>query len=497
MRLSHVRLALPSWLRLPRRTARLRLTALCGGLFLFSGVRCSPATYVLFERATEYRTPHLPKVPRTVAIQRLQLSPKGPKRGPQRSCPQGCHGSARVGTGSAELAGAKPSSVRDQGRVGLHSCQNQLTQDSAPAGTRAASAGTGQQQLVQARTSGGTRRSRRKPHSARLTRTSFWSTRESLWPSLPSSPFLPAGSSPGGCCDPSGRSRAPPGRISSTSLHERLALDGPEDEFKELGDTLDDLFGRLDAAFEAQRHFVANASHELRTPLTRERTLVQVALGDPSTPEVWRSTAEELLACNREQETLIEALLTLASGEGGLDHREPVDLSVIAQTVLHDRRGNGPLGLTIDAAIETAPVDGDPRLVESLVANLVDNAIRHNVESGRVQISVGRKDGEAVITVTNTGPSIEPADIQRLFQPFQRLDPRRSHRRDGHGLGLSIVSAIATAHRASVDAIPEAEGGLSISVSFPAPDDPPGPPSGSGGLISYHCPAEMSAATSS
>ena len=109
-------------------------------------------------------------------------------------------------------------------------------------------------------------------------------------------------------------------RISSTSLHERLALDGPEDELKELGDTLDGLFARLEVAFEAQRHFVANASHELRTPLTAERTLLQVALDDPgTTTAAWRSTAQEVLASSDEQARLIEALLTLASSESGLN----------------------------------------------------------------------------------------------------------------------------------------------------------------------------------
>ncbi len=256
-------------------------------------------------------------------------------------------------------------------------------------------------------------------------------------------------------------------RISSTSLHKRLALDGPQDELKELGDTLDDLFSRLEAAFEAQRHFVANASHELRTPLTRERTLVQVALGDPSTSEVWTTTGHQLLASNREQESLIDALLTLASSESGLEHREPVDLAVTAHNVLLDRLDSDRLGLRIDVAIARAHLDGDPILIEALVANLVDNAITHNLEGGRIHVATGGGDGIAWLTVSNTGPLISPAEIDRLFLPFQRLNPHRIHRNNGHGLGLSIVRAIATAHGATITAEPSPEGGVYVEVRFP------------------------------
>ena len=260
-------------------------------------------------------------------------------------------------------------------------------------------------------------------------------------------------------------------RISSTSLHERLGLDGPDDELKELGDTLDSLFARLEAAFEAQRRFVANASHELRTPLTRERTLVQVALGGPSTPDEWRSTGQELLASNREQEMLIDALLTLASSESGLDQQERTDLADISRSVLA-RPGLDRLGLHIETALHPAPLDGDPRLIERLIANLVDNAIAHNTANGHVQISTDTAHGRAVLTVSNSGPVIPPREIERLFQPFQRLDPRRVQHKNGHGLGLSIVHAIATAHGATISAQPLPQGGLSLSLAFPPPTLP-------------------------
>jgi signal transduction histidine kinase len=263
-------------------------------------------------------------------------------------------------------------------------------------------------------------------------------------------------------------------RISSTSLHERLALDGPQDELKELGDTLDGLFARLEAAFEAQRHFVANASHELRTPLTAERTLLQVALDDPGTTTAeWRSTAEEVLASSDEQARLIEALLTLASSESGLNGHEPVDLAATVPAALAGLAPEiGRLGIHVEEVTAPAPLDGDPMLVQRLVANLLTNAVRHNMAGGRVEVRTGVQDGQAVLSVTNTGPLIQPADVDRLFQPFQRLDRRRANYKDGHGLGLSIVRAIATAHHATITAHPRPDGGLCVRVGFPQPASP-------------------------
>jgi signal transduction histidine kinase len=262
-------------------------------------------------------------------------------------------------------------------------------------------------------------------------------------------------------------------RISSTNLHERLALSGPEDELKELGDTLDELFGRLDDAFEAQRRFVANASHELRTPLTVERTLLQVALDNPDmTNAAWRSTAKEVLAYSEEQTRLIEALLSLASSESGVDGYEPLNLADIVVSVLVDLRPEAERsGIHISNSTMSAPLEGDRLLVERLVANLLNNAIRHNSVDGRVEVATEVSDDHAVLTVTNTGSLVPPAEVDRLFQPFQRLDPRRVHHKDGHGLGLSIVRAIATAHQAVISARPLPDGGLSVSVLFPQSTD--------------------------
>jgi signal transduction histidine kinase len=261
-------------------------------------------------------------------------------------------------------------------------------------------------------------------------------------------------------------------RISATSLDQRLALRGPDDELKALGDTLDDLFARLEAAFDAQRHFVANASHELRTPLTRERAMLQVALDDPgTTTETWRNIAGEVLASNAEQESLIEALLALATSEGGLCQHEPVDLAAVTGEVLLTRRAEADhLRLRIRATTEPAALDGDLLLTERLVANLVDNAIRHNVADGHVEVTTRTRDDRAVLSVASTGPVIPATEIGRLFQPFQRLSERRARHGDGHGLGLSIVRAIATAHGAAIGARALRGGGLAIDVTFPPSD---------------------------
>jgi signal transduction histidine kinase len=253
--------------------------------------------------------------------------------------------------------------------------------------------------------------------------------------------------------------------ISASDLHRRLALSGPDDELTELAGTFDGLLARLEASFEAQKRFVANASHELRTPLTLERALVEVALADSdASTESLRATLEKVLAASQQQEQLIEALLMLSRSQRGLDHYQLVDLRAIAGDAVE---GIGSEVL-VEAELEPAETSGDPALVERLVANLVGNAIRHNVEHGWVSVSTSTRWGKALLSVSNSGPVVPPEELERLFQPFQRLDGRRDAGRDGLGLGLSIVEAIATAHGAEVVARARREGGLDIEVSFPA-----------------------------
>jgi signal transduction histidine kinase len=266
-------------------------------------------------------------------------------------------------------------------------------------------------------------------------------------------------------------------RISATSLHERVALAGPDDEFKELADTLDGLLARLEASFTAQRAFVANASHELRTPLTLDRTLLQLALRNPNTTiEQWRATGQDLHASGQQQERILEALLALAASQAGTSRHEPVDLSEVTTARLRAARAHiQRQRLRLQASLSPAPLYGDPDLIERLTANLLDNAIQHNTPAGTIDITTGASNGHAVLTVANTGPLIPPAEISRLFQPFQRLAARTSNG-NGHGLGLSIVAAVATAHRADVAAHARPDGGLHIQISFPASQTKPDRP---------------------
>ena len=261
-------------------------------------------------------------------------------------------------------------------------------------------------------------------------------------------------------------------RISATNLHERLALDGPDDDLRELADVIDGLFGRLDASFDAQRQFVANASHELRTPLARSRTLLEVALRDPgASADSLRAACRRVLVAGEEQERLIEALLTLARGQRGFARREPLDLAAITRDLLAARSTEVTArGLRMAVTLAPALMAGDLALSERAVANLIDNALRHNVADGTVWVTAAVEDGRAVLTVANTGPVIAPGEADRLLIPFHRGAgagaPRVAHS-DGLGLGLPIVRAIAIAHGAAFTITPRADGGLTARLLFP------------------------------
>lgn len=265
--------------------------------------------------------------------------------------------------------------------------------------------------------------------------------------------------------------------ISASNLHRRLGLPGPDDELKELGDTLDALLGRLEIAFESQRRFVSSASHELRTPLARLKTIMQVALIDPDAPaSSLRSAHQRALATEQQLEELIDALLALASGEHALEHAERVDLAETTQNLL-DRRADEleRRQLVVNAELEHVICEGSQQLLERLLANLLDNAIRHNTPGGWIKITTtSTQPGKATVTVANSGAVIPSHDVDRLTQPFQRLAGERA-RSDGHGLGLSIVAAITAAHHGSLQLHAQVGGGLHIEVTIPSPPTKPQP----------------------
>jgi signal transduction histidine kinase len=250
---------------------------------------------------------------------------------------------------------------------------------------------------------------------------------------------------------------------SEHNLSGRVALTGPRDELRELADTFDDMLARLDAAFDSQRRFIANASHELRTPLTVMRTTIDVVLAKPApTPAELTAMAEDVRAAADHAEALIEALLTLARNERGLTVHEAVDLATVAEDVLDTADLDG---LLLSTSLTPAATTGDPVLLERLVANLVDNAVRYNVPGGEVTVLTSTVDSQAQLVVANTGPAIEPAAVAGLFEPFRRLQDRTAT--DGVGLGLAIVASIVTVHAGAVTANALPGGGLEVTVTVP------------------------------
>jgi len=257
-------------------------------------------------------------------------------------------------------------------------------------------------------------------------------------------------------------------RASEENLGERIGLTGPADELKELADTFDAMLARLESAFASQRRFVANASHELRTPLTVMRTAIDVTLAKPRrTPDQLEAMAAEVRQAAERAEALIEALLTLARSDRGQGPRSALDMAVFAEDALDAAAAAIKAGsLTVRPVLEPGTAVGDPVLVERLVTNLVDNAVRHNVPDGWLEVTTGSEDGMAFISVANSGPVIPDAEVPALFEPFRRRCPHDGPA--GTGLGLSIVQSVVSAHHGNVVACPGPYGGLEITVMLPA-----------------------------
>ncbi|MEU6070226.1 MULTISPECIES: sensor histidine kinase [Streptomyces] len=273
-----------------------------------------------------------------------------------------------------------------------------------------------------------------------------------------------------------GRVLSPLGRITRTArqvagsdLSRRIELDGPDDELKELADTFDDMLERLQRAFTAQQRFVGNASHELRTPLAINRTLLEVHLSDPHAPVELQQLGKTLLATNERSEQLVEGLLLLARSDNQIVERKPVDLAEVASQAVDQVHAEAQAkGVRIEGERKPAVVQGNGVLLERIALNLVQNAVRYNVpEDGWVEVTTEIHHGQAVLTVSNTGPVVPAYEIDNLFEPFRRLRTERTGSDKGVGLGLSIARSVARAHGGHIAAQPREGGGLVMRVTLP------------------------------
>lgn len=259
-------------------------------------------------------------------------------------------------------------------------------------------------------------------------------------------------------------------RASEQHLGERLALAGPQDELKELADTFDAMLDRLDMAFTTQRSFVANASHELRTPLTIMRTALEVTLAKPSyTPEQVALMSAKVRRSIDQAEKTIDALLVLATSDQGLTNFEYVDFSTAAEDALESAAASiSEHHLKVEADLLPAGATGDRVLLERMVANVIDNAVLHNIDEGWIRLRTGVAGGRAFLDISNSGPFVPEERIPSLFDPFQRGEDRANGRK-GVGLGLSIVRSVAGAHNASVVATSQPDGGLRVCIELREP----------------------------
>ena len=450
-------------LRRPRPTLRLRLTLLYGAVFLLAGAGLLTATYAFFKHSqtTSSRSFFVNsgtfRVPPGAALNVLRGASQGPAQTRRTTR------SAAGGTTSVAVAGGSVLGPGPPGPQIIREIQS-----------------SGQIQL-QKRVTAVVRRANVALHNTQASDASSLLEWSAI--ALGGVALLSIGLAwwlSGRALRPLRTMNARAREISAESLHQRLGIGDRGDELGELATTFDALLERLEAAFESQRRFVANASHELRTPITLERTLIEVALADPeASVDSLRGVCERVVASTEEQERLLDALLTLARSEAGVAAGERVDLAVIVEEALLARESR-LAAIAVETVLEPAAVAGDHALLERLVGNLVDNAIIHNSatadsdgsgEAGWIRIVTGELDGSPGLRIANSGAVIPPDRVDDLFEPFRRgLGERLGSERGGLGLGLSIVRAVAVAHGAGLQAHGLTEGGLDIELRFASPE---------------------------
>ena len=268
-------------------------------------------------------------------------------------------------------------------------------------------------------------------------------------------------------------------RLSEQSLHERLALAGPRDELRELADTIDELLARLDAAFEAQRRFVANASHELRTPLAMMRTRLDVAIAKPDgVPAQTRALDAGLRKDLDRAETLLESFLMLARAQRGMfADRITVSLDRLVTDALATRHAQiAAHQLELRTALAPVSVAGSDTLLARMVENVIENSVRHSDRHSFIDVSCDRHGETARLIVENGGAALDEQSVAQLAQPFRRLGAERTGSQNGYGLGLSIVAAVADAHGGALELRPRPQGGLRVQITLPAATPAPATP---------------------
>lgn len=257
--------------------------------------------------------------------------------------------------------------------------------------------------------------------------------------------------------------------ISERDLDRRLELPGPNDEIKELGDTIDGMLDRLQLAFAAQDRFVANASHELRTPLTTTRTALEIPLDQGVVPAELEPALRRALRATLQSERLITSLLALARSRARIDGADELDFGSLVRAELDDlAEAADARNVRVRAELANAPVKAEPVLLARAVRNLLDNAIRHNVEGGLLEVHVRREGPMVVLDVANSGQEIDASTLALLTEPFYRADASRTARGDGIGLGLAIVESVAATHGGRLELVARAGGGLIARLSLPA-----------------------------
>jgi signal transduction histidine kinase len=402
-----------------RPTVRLRLTLLYGGLFFAAGVVLIALTYGLVSRALEDREP--------------------PRGGP--------------GEGQFGGPGSNPGGDRGEDGGGF------AVDDGGTAGDGR----TFEQQLADAR-----QEERDAALNSVLTQGSVALAVTGAGALLLG--WLVAGRA----LRPVQRITAHARRASQSTLADRIDLRGPPDELRELADTFDAMLDRLQAAFEAQRRFSAQASHELRTPLAIMRAEADVALNASDVSERERRLAEAVQHATDRSERLVDGLLALARSESTLRNDARVDLTELVGDVVGEQaRVADQAGVELDLDLGDADVtvSGDRALLWRLVGNLVENAIRYNHAAGWARVSVGLERGQAVLRVENSGPRVAPAMVEGLFEPFRRGASGGRERPAGFGLGLAIARTVVLAHGGEIEAEAPPTGGLVVTARLPASDE--------------------------